>query len=49
MTKEAEQKLKNVNYWGYYDEQHEFVLEILKEDLIEYLKKEFSVNSVRIV
>lgn len=49
MPKETEQKLKNINHWGYYDEQHEFVLEILKEDLIKYLKQEFDVKHIKIV
>ena len=49
MSKDLEQKLEGLNYWGYYEDDRTFTLEIMKEDIIKFLKKEFDVDNLKIV
>lgn len=44
-----QEELKDLQYWGYYSDDKKFTLEILKEDLIKYLKNKFEVDNIKIV
>ena len=46
---ELKKQFKDLTFAGYFDETHTFTMEILKEDLIEFLKKTFEVDNIKIV
>lgn len=46
---ELEKKFKDLTFAGYYDDAHSFTVEILKEDLIQFLQDTFKIDNVKIV
>lgn len=49
MSEELKEKFKDIRYAGYYEDDHTFTIEILKEELIKFLKEEFKVDNIKIV
>lgn len=44
-----EEELKDLQYWGYYEDDGTYTVDIVKKDLIKYLKNKFEVDNVKIV
>ena len=45
----VQEELKNLQYWGYYEEDGTFTIDIVKKDLIAYLKEKLQVDNIKIV
>lgn len=46
---ELEKQFKDLTFAGYYEEDHSYTIEILKEDLIKFLQNTFKIDSIKIV
>ena len=44
-----QEEFENVSYWGYYEEDGTFTVELQKEELIQYLKNKLEVDNIKIV
>ena len=49
MSEEMKKKFQNLTFAGYYDETKTYTMEILKEDLIKFLKEVFEVDNLKII
>ena len=45
----VEEELTGLQYWGYYEEDGTFTIDIVKKDLIAYLKEKLQVDNIKIV
>lgn len=46
---ELEKKFKDLTFAGYYEEDHSFTVEIIKEDLIKFLQDTFKIDQIKII
>jgi len=44
----VEEELTGLQYWGYYEDDQTFTLEITKEDVIKYLKNKLEIDNIKI-
>lgn len=49
MLEEMKKKFQDLTFAGYYEEDNTYTIEILKEDLIKFLKETFEVDNLKIV
>ena len=49
MSEEMKKKFQDLTFAGYYEEDKTYTMEILKEDLIKFLKEAFEVDNLKIV
>ena len=46
---ELKKEFKDLTFAGYYEDDHSYTMEILKEDLIKFLKKTFEIDNIKII
>lgn len=49
MSEEMKKKFQDLTFAGYYEEDKTYTMEILKEDLIKFLKEAFEIDNLKIV
>lgn len=49
MSEETKLKFKQLCHAGYYEDDKTYTMEILKEELLNFLKHEFDVDNIKII